>query len=75
MSFLILENIIIQLKQNQQDYNVYEELEISVNGQNIKMGDIFDINKFNSFYNENKIEDENNNGYKEWMENNKCKNK
>ena len=28
----------IQLKQNQQDYNIYEELEISVNGENIKMG-------------------------------------
>lgn len=56
----------LELKNNSRDFITNQQ-----NLKNSRLDDNFDLNKFNSFYDENKIEDESNYGYKDWMENNK----
>ena len=51
--------------------NSVEFLKNQKRNQNIKFNkDNFDINKFNTVYSDNRIEDTNDNGYNEWINNN-----
>ena len=61
----------VELKNNSRDFI---ETQNSNNRQNVKLKfnkDNFDISKFNKVYSENKIEDVNDSGYGDWIQNNK----
>ena len=72
----ILEDL--ELKKEEKQYDVLKNnsldfLHVQQNNQNqnTKINkDNFDISKFNSVYKENKIEDVNDNGYSDWIDNN-----
>jgi hypothetical protein len=72
----ILEDL--ELKKEEKQYDVLKNnsldfLQVQQNNQNqnTKINkDNFDISKFNSVYKENKIEDVNDNGYSDWIDNN-----
>ena len=60
----------VELKNNSRDFI---ETQNSNNRQNVKLKfnkDNFDISKFNKVYSENKIEDVNDSGYGDWIQNN-----
>lgn len=72
----ILEDL--ELKKEEKQYDVLKNnsldfLQVQQNNQNQNTKfnkDNFDISKFNSVYKENKIEDVNDNGYSDWIDNN-----